>query len=462
MMKLMIKMMELLPRGMKEKLPAPMLGKERMEAGSRHPTIKMNMANLLICARNCGTCPSFPNVKGEALFCAGGKSSATVERKGCNCVSCPIYDLCNVYNSAYFCINGSCGTKDTGVNAKGLADLSGKYLERFVHFDDVPAENQFGTRQAELQKITKERGRTADIVLDFIGDKLVNTNSDTPFLQASLSAGINHTHICGGRARCSTCRVLVSEGLENIRPRNEKEARLAAIKGFSPEVRLACQSRAIGDVKLKRLVLDDDDISQAIHEGRTGINIVGQEVDTTILFADIRSFTAFSEKSLPYDIVHILNRYFDAIGDAIDRNGGYIDKYMGDGIMTTFGLEQGRKEPHALLAMYAAKAMIQAVNDFNAYLKKRYSHEFRIGIGVHTGPVIVGELGFRKKKEFTAIGDTVNTASRIESLNKLAGTTVLVSESTYLLVKEQFRWRKGYSAPVKGKELPVKVFEPDL
>jgi adenylate cyclase len=254
----------------------------------------------------------------------------------------------------------------------------------------------------------------------------------------------------------------VSEGLDNVKPRNAREARLAAIKGFSPEVRLACQSTATGDVKLKRLVLDDDDISQAIHEGRTGLNVVGREIDATILFADIRSFTAFSEKSLPYDIVHILNRYFDVIGGAIDGNGGYIDKYMGDGIMAIFGLEHGHQEHHAMLAMRSAKAMLEAVAEFNVYLKKRYAHEFRIGIGIHTGPAIVGELGFRKKTEFTAIGDTVNTASRIESLNKLAGTTVLVSEATYLLVKEHFSWQKGYTAPVKGKELPVKVFEPDF
>jgi adenylate cyclase len=301
-----------------------------------------------------------------------------------------------------------------------------------------------------------------EVLLDFIDDKPVKTDSDTPILQASLSAGINHTHICGGRMRCSTCRVLVSEGLENIRPRNAREARLAAIKGFSPDVRLACQSTATGDVQLKRLVLDDDDISQAIHEGRAGINVVGREIDATILFADIRSFTAFSEKSLPYDIVHILNRYFDAIGGAIDSYGGYIDKYMGDGIMAIFGLEHGHDEHHAILAMRSAKAMLEAVKEFNVYLKKRYSHEFRIGIGIHTAPAIVGELGFRKKTEFTAIGDTVNTASRIESLNKLAGTTALVSEATYLLVKYKFKWRKGYTAPVKGKELPVKVFEPDF
>ncbi|MBN2875491.1 MAG: DUF2769 domain-containing protein, partial [Spirochaetales bacterium] len=264
MMKLLIGMMALLPKSLKNRLPAPMQSKKRMETGAHHPTIKMNLANLIVCSRNCGTCPSYPGVRGEALFCAGGPSSATVERNGCNCVSCPIYDLCSAYNSAYFCINGACGTGSSGINAKSLGDLSGKYLERFVNFDDAEATPEQEKPAAEAGPEADTMG-SVDVVIDFIEDKRVQSDSATPFLQASLSAGINHTHICGGRARCSTCRVLVSDGLENVRPRNALETRLAAIKGFSPNVRLACQSTATGDVTLKRLVLDDDDISAAIH-----------------------------------------------------------------------------------------------------------------------------------------------------------------------------------------------------
>ncbi|MFW6260463.1 MAG: adenylate/guanylate cyclase domain-containing protein [Spirochaetota bacterium] len=455
MMKLAVGMLDLLPKGAKDRMRAPMLARERMKTGADHPTIEMNLTNLLICARNCGTCPSYPDVRGEALYCAGGRSTAHVMRRGCNCVSCPLYDQCSRHNSAYFCINGPCGGPDTGTSAQDISELSARYLERFVHPD--PAETEHAVVPAEVRS-----GEIVPVTIDFIGDQVVNSSSDETILQASLTAGINHTHVCGGRARCSTCRVLVESGVEHLRPRNAAESRLAAIKGFSPDVRLACQTTTTGNVRLRRLVLDDADISEAIQQGRSGQGAVGREVDSTILFADIRSFTSFSETALPYDVVHILNRYFDAICAAIDRNGGYIDKYMGDGIMAIFGLDREVAGTHQFLAVRAAHQMLAELASFNAFLKERYHDEFRIGIGLHSGPVIVGELGFAKKREFTAIGDTVNTASRIEALNKRAGTSVLVSEATHSAIREHYSWKKAFRAEVKGKTEPIVVYVPDF
>ena len=117
---------------------------------------------------------------------------------------------------------------------------------------------------------------------------------------------------------------------------------------------------------------------------------------------------------------------------------------------------------HQFLAVRAAQEMLAELASFNAFLTERYHHEFRIGIGLHSGPVIVGELGFAKKREFTAIGDTVNTASRIEALNKRAGTSVLVSEATHAAIRERFAWRKAFRAEVKGKAEPIVVYVPDF
>lgn len=453
MMKPAVMMLDLLPKGVKNLMRAPMLSRDRLQLGAKHPTIAMNVTNLLICARNCGTCPSYADVRGEALYCAGGRSSTHITRRGCNCVTCPLYDRCSRNNSAYFCINGPCGSPDTGASAHDIGELSTRYLERFVHPEPV---------ESELPAVPTDAraGSVESVSLDFVGDQVVPSSSDETILQASLTAGIDHTHVCGGRARCSTCRVLVKSGVEHCRPRNAAETRLAAIKGFSPDVRLACQTTCTGDLRLRRLVLDDTDVSEAIQGGRTRQGAVGREVDSTILFADIRSFTSFSESALPYDIVHILNRYFDAICSAIDRNGGYVDKYMGDGIMAIFGLDRTMNEPHAVLAVRSAKEMLEALSGFNRFLKERYHHEFRIGIGLHSGPVIVGELGFAKKREFTAIGDTVNTASRIESLNKRAGTSVLVSQVTYKASRDHFDWTQSFRAEVKGKVEAIVVYAP--
>ena len=133
MMKLAAAMLDLLPKGMKDRMRAPMLFRERPELGSEHPRIEMNLTNLLICARNYGTCPSYPGVRGEVLYRAGGRRAAHFTRRGCNCVTCPLYDRCSRYNSSYFCINGPCEGPDTGSTAREFAELSAQYLGRFVH-----------------------------------------------------------------------------------------------------------------------------------------------------------------------------------------------------------------------------------------------------------------------------------------------------------------------------------------
>lgn len=456
MMKIMMAMMYMLPKKMRDRMKAPMMQKGRYASGKNHPAIAMNLANLLVCAQNCGTCPSYPGIRGEALFCASGPSKADIEQNGCNCVTCPIFDKCSGYSTAYFCINGSCSPRDTRSALTKLTDLAKAYLQRFTFQD----EDETGIDLDDAVRAeTLTDAQAEGVTLNFIGDKEVKTTSNVPILQASLDAGIPHTHICGGRARCSTCRIIVMDGLEHCRPRNEREARLARIKGFSPEVRLACQTTTEGDISLRRLVLDDRDISEAISQGRANPNEVGREADVTILFSDIRSFTTFSENALPYDVIHILNRYFESIGNSIDAYGGYIDKYMGDGVMVIFGLDRDMKEDHAFLAARAALGMQEALEEFNEYLESHFSHAFKIGIGLHSGNVIIGNLGFSKKKEYTAIGDTVNTASRIESLNKRTGTSILVSESTYRLIQSRFTWGHAYKTKVKGREEPVIVHE---
>ena len=442
-------MLKLIPDRIASAADAPLMSADRLARGKAHPTIRMSLANLLLCS--CATCPSFPQVRGEALYCASGVSTVSITELGCNCVTCPLYDQCSSFNVAYFCVHGQCGARDDRPVAMRIKDLAGTYLERFTSIEEP--------RQVAKDAATLPDGNEVEVTLHMSGDKDVRTTSNTSILEASLGAGIPHTHVCGGRARCSTCRVLISDGLEHCRPRNEAEERLARAKGFSPVIRLACQTTVIGEVTLRRLVLDDTDIQVAIREGRTDSGDSGREAEVTVLFCDIRSFTMFAERALPYDVIHILNRYFEAIGAIIDRHGGYIDKYMGDGIMVVFGLDRTVSSDHPRLAAAAARDIVRALPEFNQYLKTHFNHEFRVGVGIHTGTVILGSLGFHKKKEFTALGDTVNTASRIEALNKSEGTTILVSERTHDRVANEFRFGKNFSARVKGKEELLHVYE---
>lgn len=277
-------------------------------------------------------------------------------------------------------------------------------------------------------------------------------------LQASLRAGIPHTHVCGGRARCSTCRVLILEGLEHCAPRNAREQALATLLGFDPAIRLACQTTITGDVTLRRLVLDDEDVAVTSQLSRRAIpGIVGQEQRLAILFADIRSFTPFTEAMLPYDVIHVLNRYFHRVGQAIRRHGGSIDTYMGDGLMALFGVRD--PDNAALRAVRAGLDMLAAVEQLNPYLTALYQRDLRIGVGVHVGDVVVGAVGAGDNRKVTAVGDAVNIASRIEAANKAAGTTFLISEDTYTQVQAQVQVNRSLRATLAGKRGLYTLYE---
>ncbi|MDX1569324.1 MAG: adenylate/guanylate cyclase domain-containing protein [Xanthomonadales bacterium] len=421
----------------------PRLSAVRLETGRRHSSIDMTLANLDVCSRHCGTCPSYPKVQGEALFCATGKSSVEIEARGCNCPGCPLYDRCAVGSGAYFCKHGACDPAD-GDRTSGET-----YLARFLPPEEPDSAG------VEVGQETAESLR-----LEFEDERVIEATSDRSILECALEAGIPMTHVCGGQAKCSTCRVLILDGQRNLRPRGEAEQRLATAKGLTPEVRLACQTRGRGSVRLRRLVLDSEDADAAINQGRIGGGAVGKDSEVAILFADIRSFTSFAERTLAYDLVHILNRYFEAVGDIADANGGYIDKYLGDGIMVVFGLDaQSRRDPSGW-AVKTGLEILDFLPGFNRYLRDRFDHEFRIGIGICTGPAVVGSLGFHKKREYTAIGDTVNTAARIETLTKTVQRPLLVCANTHNTIGGDADWGERFETTIRGKQERVSVYEP--
>jgi len=269
-------------------------------------------------------------------------------------------------------------------------------------------------------------------------------------LEASLRSGIPHAHACGGNARCSTCRVSIVEGLEHCGPRNDKEQELAGRLHFTDEVRLACQTTVSRNVTLRRLVLDDEDL-QLTDQRSAGSapTSAGEEKKLAVLFADIRGFTPFAEALPAYDLVHVLNRYFHAMGEVINRNGGHIDNYMGDGLMALFGM--GETTGAALQAVKAGLDMHSAMELLKPYLQTIYSKSFYIGVGIHYGDVVVGAIGAQSLKRVTAIGDAVNLASRIEAANKQAGTGLLISEETYREVAELVHLGKTIRVTIPGK-----------
>lgn len=295
-------------------------------------------------------------------------------------------------------------------------------------------------------------------VLYVLEEQTVEANPGETILQVSLRAGIPHAHACGGNARCSTCRILIVDGVENCVARNEKEQKLAERLHFPRDIRLACQTACSDNVALRRLVLDEEDLQLTDQRSVvTEPTSVGEEKKLAVLFSDIRGFTPFAEALPPYDVVHVLNRYFHEMGRVITRNGGQIDNYMGDGLMALFGM--GNAPDAALQAVKAGLEMLSAMEHMKPYLQAIYAKSFRIGIGIHYGDVVVGAIGAKSLKRVTAIGDAVNLASRIEAANKQAVSELLISEETYNEVKEKIVVRRTVRVKLPGKSGEYALYE---
>ena len=297
-------------------------------------------------------------------------------------------------------------------------------------------------------------------LLHFLPDnQKIQAHAGETILQAGLRGGIPHSSFCGGSARCSTCRVIILEGLENCAPRNAEEQAIAEKLRLEPQVRLACQTVVTGKVKLRRLVTDiheDVDVNSLYVEGVEPCSI-GVEKYLLILFADIRGFTPFAENLLHYDVIHVLNLYFQQVGKVIERHGGTINNYMGDGFMALF--EAADPAEGALRAVKTGLELIEAVQGLKPYLEDLYHKSFQIRVGLHYGQVVAGKVGTPGNKKVTVIGDSVNFASRVETANKQAGTQFLISEDTYALVKDQVRVGQQVRLTLPGKTGQYNLYE---
>jgi len=278
-------------------------------------------------------------------------------------------------------------------------------------------------------------------------------------LEMSRIAGIPHASVCGGRGRCSTCRVRMGgNDRAKLPPASAEEQKVLSRVGAPDNVRLACQLRPPpGRYRVTPLLPAS---AGPVEAYRRQPQAHGGEHYVAILFADIRGFTSISEGKLPYDVVFLLNRYFRATGQAIEAAGGRVDKFIGDGVMAIFGLTTD-PQTACRQALDAARRMALALDDLNEAMSGDLDLPLRIGIGLHAGPAIVGEMGYERAAQITAIGDTVNTASRLETLTKEFGVELVVSQDLLDGASVDLATAPRHDVEIRGRQgrLAVRAFK---
>ncbi|MDX5356438.1 MAG: adenylate/guanylate cyclase domain-containing protein [Rhodobacterales bacterium] len=248
----------------------------------------------------------------------------------------------------------------------------------------------------------------------------------TSILEASRMNGIPHYAICGGNGRCSTCRVRILQSAKPLAPPSAAERATLARSKSDPDVRLACQVRPTANIRVAQVLTPPDRLSG---DSRVVQVDAARERQVAIMFCDLRQFTSISEQRLPYDVVFLLNRYFALVGQAIEAHGGHVDKFIGDGVMAIFGLDDRPAQEACRNALAAAAQILADIDSLNIDEANDLKTRFRVAIGLHFGIAVVGVMGFGNATGLTAVGDTVNIASRLESSAKEHDAALMVSEA---------------------------------
>ena len=262
----------------------------------------------------------------------------------------------------------------------------------------------------------------------------IEINKSDTVLEALLVNGIEHTHVCGGNAYCSTCRIMILDGVQNCSPPTSTERALAKKLDFPVHVRLACQTKVTGDVSIRRMVIDNEDID--ILEGQLATGAVNSDRNVALLVATIRGATNFDEVNFHYDIVYIMSRYFHRVQKVVGQYGGVIPNVMGVRVMAVFGFEKNSSLA-AERAVWAGLELLKTIAELNVFLKKLSYNPLNVSIGIHYGAAVLIPIDPSKPNVLTPLGDIVNSVGRIEAAHQEVGSDLLISESVYNQVKDK-------------------------
>ena len=267
--------------------------------------------------------------------------------------------------------------------------------------------------------------RAGTVTLSYANGRTIRVPKGFSVLEASLRHNLPHASVCGGRARCSTCRIRVISDSNALPVPSRREAFvLSRIGATDPSIRLACQLRPTEDLAFFQLFVPHamSANAHASHPQR-----IGQERYLVSMFVDMRGSTSLAEHRLPFDTVFIVNRFLNAVSQAIVACGGEPNQFAGDGELALFGLRTYRQT--ACRQALKAAAMIAAnIDELNQFFGDDLRQPIGFGIGIHAGDVIVGDIGYRDHMVFTALGDAVNVAARLQDMTKNLSCEVILSE----------------------------------
>ncbi|QUS38767.1 adenylate/guanylate cyclase domain-containing protein [Tardiphaga alba] len=303
-------------------------------------------------------------------------------------------------------------------------------------------------------RILVER-RVGMISLAYGDGRIVRVPIGLSVLEASLRHRVPHASVCGGRARCSTCRIRVTSDLAVLPEPSARESFVLSRLGTDgdPAIRLACQLHPTADLAFVQLLAPHASSANAhaTHPAR-----IGQERYLVCMFIDMRGSTMLAEKRLPYDTVFIVNRFLAAVSQAVVASGGKPNQFIGDGELALFGLNCD-PQTACRQALRAAAMIADNIDELNQALQHDLPQPLRFGIGIHGGEVIVGDIGYRDNMVFTALGDPVNVAARLQDMTKSLSCDAIVSEGVFASAGVDVETLPAHDLPIRGRVAPIKV-----
>jgi adenylate cyclase len=292
------------------------------------------------------------------------------------------------------------------------------------------------------------------ISLSYGNGRTVRVPKGLSVLEASLRHNVPHASVCGGRARCSTCRIRIIGDCSDLPEPSPREAFvLGRVGSTDPSIRLACQLKPITDLSFFQLFTPHTMSANAHASNPTRI---GQERYLVSLFVDMRGSTQLAETRLPFDTVFIVNRFLGAVSQAVIENGGQPNQFVGDGMLALFGLASSRQQA-CRQALRAAAQIGKNIEELNQFLSHDLPEPIRFGIGIHGGEVIVGDIGYRDHMVFTALGDAVNVAARLQDMTKLLGCEAIFSEEVRITAGLAAEALPEQEVAIRGRSEPMTV-----